>query len=417
MCACISDGNKAGIEPDEQRHTENRTSAQQTAERSMGAVYSIVWNKSWNMSGCVNDVLVLQVDLNDNVKLFSPPANSSSVNIIVLPTSANASCTIGSNKFVYLPSAYREELATTDLGCEKNNCWQYDDGSLIAYNPDSDMPAGDETWIKKSNSKYAYYKISNTSSSPDTKPIFIMQGSAKIKYDAETMVLTVKTIVRKNDSSDQEAEVVYTITCLGKKTLTIPATIRATNGLAKATLPMQEIGNNRIAVIDAINLPYCKVSASINDDTAVDIIAAQPAPPHQTGLALRVDWQEDVHISNCNARSTNVTIIGLNSDGSLRRVYDKEMPSSGDVNLLFLPVANVNAGCVIGNSTYMVDTTTFDNRTVAANMGCYAKNCWRYRDDEPMAHYVSNYSASDTPSQGEKWIKKTGNKYVFHLVQ
>ena len=178
---------------------------------------------------------------------------------------------------------------------------------------------------------------------------------------------------------------------------------------------MKEIGNNRIATIDAINLPHCKVSASINGDTAVDIIAAQPAPPHQTGLALRVNWQEDAHISNCNARSTNVTIIGLNSDGSLRRVYDKELPSSGDVNLLFLPIANINASCVIGNSNYMVDATTFDNRTVAANMGCSINNCWRYRDDE--YHYISSYAARDTPSQGEKWIKKTGNEYVLHLVQ
>ena len=220
LCACISDGNKAGIDPDEQRHTKNRTSAQQIAELSMGATYSIVWDTNWNMSGCVNDVLVLQVDLNDNVNLFSPPATSSNVNILVLPTSSNAAttCTIGSNKFVYVPSAYREELATTDIGCEKNNCWQYNDGSLIAYTADSNVPAGDETWIKKSDSKYAYYKISNNASSPNARPIFIEQGSAKIDYDANTMVLMVKSYVRKNDRPEQEATVVYTITCLGKKT-------------------------------------------------------------------------------------------------------------------------------------------------------------------------------------------------------
>ena len=411
LCGCDSESNKTSSQSD---LADPNNSDDQAADKSMGVVYSIVWDTSWDMSGCSTDMLVLQIDTQGNISLFIPPNKTSSLNLLVLPTAVTATCSIGDTDFVDTQASYRDVLATTDISCVADACWQHEGNSLNAYVSAANEPAAGESWVKKSGNRYLYLNIA---SAPIQKPrgVVIKLGSARMQYDKKTHKVTVRAIVVEDGHPKSGVSVVYSITCPKEAAVTLPAVISNARGVAK-TSKVMEVSTNGIADIDAINFPTCKLSAAINGKAAVDIVAAQPVPVNKVGIPLRVDWGMSARIDSCNAKTTNVTIIGLHGDGSLKRVYSSGRPNVGAVNLLLLPTASSGARCTIGDVIYSIDATAFDSTTTAANMGCNAKNCWQY-DDKYKTHYIFPYSSDRRPAKDEKWVKKTGNGYVFHIVQ
>ncbi|MDE3269630.1 MAG: hypothetical protein OYH77_05040 [Pseudomonadota bacterium] len=398
---------------------------------SMGSVEAITWLTNYDLDDCDENILVIAVnDTSEELELsvFAPPTKNSRVQILVLPTAANATCTIGKFEFKYLPSTYRKVLATVNIGCVANRCWEHADDSLTAFAAGSNEPAGGETWVKKGSASYVYYRIASAPPPPPAGAIAIKSGSVSVNYtgnrddnqDEVSAKITIQSTVVQDGAPKSGVSVVYTITCPGEDPIVLSAVTSDANGIAEAKtddMPFDDKAGNKVIPIDVVNFPTCAVSAAINDGTAVVIDEGQPAST-QSGVALRISWSIDADIDKCNPVDTKVAIIGVHGDGRLKRVYNTGKPNVGDVNILILPLANTGVSCVIAGTTYTIDPNSFNNSTTAANMGCDALtlNCWQYIDNS-RTYKVEAYKVGNEPARGEKWIKKTGNTYVFHIVQ
>ena len=239
----------------------------------------------------------------------------------------------------------------------------------------------------------------------ETGKLSLKSGSGRVAWHATDKV-TVEAIVHEGDKPKEGVSVVFGVTCGDKKEVKFGAVKTGKDGKASAKGAVD-------TVTDQQSLLLCTVKAYFGEGDAATNATIQNAKEEDTmkmGMVHEgLTWAAKVGHTCANTAVYSVS-------GTTLTLLDVAGAQAVAINVLVLPTANNAANCTLGDHKIVADNdNAFDNETDAAGMittPCTITTCWELGGDNS----ATVWSSGNDPSAAEKWIKKTGSNYVYHVV-
>ena len=218
--------------------------------------------------------------------------------------------------------------------------------------------------------------------------------------------------VKEGDKAKGKVKVVFTVKCGDEDAATVTAT-SGDDGKVSAKIAADDVDG----ATDAATLKTCKVTAKVGEgEAAVDetIQAGTAAAADKLmGMVHELTWT--------TAPSCPNTLIYKVAGTDLAGSDTTTIGASGtDVKLLVLPIAKTGVNdCTIGTTVVKFAAAAFSDTANAAAVEddsttpCAAAICFADDGDGTLTAWADDNDVSS----GEKWIKKTGNNYVYHDVK